>query len=77
MMKRIVIIVLSFTIFWACKENTKHDTKPRSEQSTLKTDSVSRPPIKVFTIIHDSISIDDIEQLTKLNKGLDKVFQGR
>ncbi|CAZ94358.1 hypothetical protein [Zobellia galactanivorans] len=74
-MKQLIIILLAITLFSACKENTKQKPETHLKQSISKTDSVSRSPIKVFTIIHDSTSIGGMEQLTKLNKGLDQSFK--
>ena len=74
-MKRIIIIVLSFTIFWACKENGDQNSKTEPEPTSIKNDSALTPQIKVFTIVHDSTSINDTEQLTELINGLDKSYK--
>lgn len=73
-MKRIIIIVLGFTMFCGCKENKDQNTKSQIKQSTSSTDSVTRLPIKVFTIVHESTSVADQERFTELINSLDKTY---
>ena len=74
-MKQLTIFILGFTIFWGCKENNSQNGKTPITETELKTDSVFRQPIEVFSIVHDSTFNGDTEQLTELLNGLDKSYE--
>ncbi|MDO6819489.1 hypothetical protein [Zobellia sp. 1_MG-2023] len=73
-MKQVLITLFSVLSFCSCK-SANNQSKLIPEQSTVQNDSVTETPIKVFTVLFDSVQTDAVEQLTQLNERLNRAYK--
>ena len=73
-MKQVLITLFSVLSFCSCK-SANNQSKLIPEQSTVQNDSVTQTPIKVFTVLFDSVQTDAVEQLTQLNERLNRAYK--